>query len=102
MKGLFNNFVTVKRLSSYVGGKADYSIVSSDVEGHFEPIDATPSTLALRITGQAYRFTTEAHNSIRANDRLIVDGVEYGVKGVSTFTQKGIRFLKCIIEQPSI
>lgn len=101
MRGLFNKTATVKRLSAYSGDKATFQIVPNvEIEGHFYAIDKEGFLLDLRIAGQAYGFECEAEFfEILPNDILIIDNVEYNVKGVSKNEMKSLYFIRCILEK---
>lgn len=99
MRGLFNNFAQVKRLSAYVDGKAELEIQVGEIEGHFEPIDNDYNNVTLQMQGQAFLFVCEAFENIQEGDILIIENTEYGVRGVAPYKQKGLEYLRILLEK---
>jgi hypothetical protein len=88
---------TQKRVGTYSKNKATFATVTgASFTGALDPMDEQMS-LALGLAGQGYRFTTEGGADIKANDILIINSVEYHVRGVSRYTQGAIDILKCIL-----
>lgn len=101
MRGLFNAIATVKRLSAYSGNKSTMEVVPDfSVEGFFKPIENNDSLIDLSIVGQAYQFECESYNDLRAGDILVIDGVEYGIKGLAQYTMKSLNYWRCICDKP--
>jgi len=90
--------ITIQRLSQS-SDKSSYGAVSGTIYGLFMPVDSDQNIIALRITGQAYKFTTDAANDVRTGDIVTYLSEEYAVKGTQKFTQKSIKILYCFLEK---
>lgn len=99
---LFSSFtdpVTVKRLTQ-TNDQSEYATVSGvTYYGFFRPVDTSQNIIALRITGQAFQFSTDGINDIRISDILTYNSEEYGVLGIKRMTQKGVDVLHCYLEK---
>lgn len=95
----FQDAVTVKRLTQTNDQSAYATVSGVTYYGFFRPVDTSQNIIALRITGQAYQFTTDGANDIRNSDILTYNSEEYGVLGVKRMTQKGIDTLDCFLEK---
>ncbi len=94
----FTDVVTVKRLTQ-TASKSEYAAVSGSIYGLMVPVDQTQNIIALKIAGQAYKFTTDSANDIRVGDIITFEGEEYGVKGSQKFRQKSLGILLCHLEK---
>lgn len=94
----YTTTATIKR-QSYTADKSTYATVAGTVFGYFGPTTPTEGVGAQTIISQAYQFVTDGPNDIRANDRLVIDSVEYGVKGVQRFTQLSQDVLICTLNK---
>lgn len=94
----YDSEATIYRIS-YVGNAGSYA-ESGSYYGFFQPIDADNNTIAFQIMGQAYQFVTEGTADIQASDKLVIDSVEYRVRGVKRNTMKRHDILTVILELP--
>lgn len=94
----FTDAITLKRLSQ-TSGKSVYATVSGTLYGSIMPIDSDANVIALKITGQAYKFTTDGANDIRVGDILTFNSEEYGVRGLQRFTQKAVDVKYVVLEK---
>ncbi len=90
--------VTVKR-NTYTGDKSSYVTQSGTIFGYFSPTATNESIGAQGIISQSYQFTTDGAYDIQANDRLVINTVEYGVKGIQRFTQLSQDVLVCTLNK---
>lgn len=100
---LRSNFTTDAEVfrSSYVGDISSYSSTGNTYCGFFQPVDPDDNTIALRIQGQAYSFHTDGDADIVQNDKLLIDGVEYRVRGVRRHFMGSQDFKVCVMELPN-
>jgi hypothetical protein len=82
----------------YSGDKSTLTDQSTTYEGFFQPIDADQNTVALGIVSQAYQFVTDGDADIVASDMLVIDSVQYRVRGVRRNQMKRQDFITCIME----
>ncbi len=94
----FTDLVTIKRLTQ-TADKSAYAAVTGTFYGLFSPVDQDQKIIALKIVGQAYQFSTDGNNDIRAGDILTFNGEEYGCKGIQKHNQKSITILYCYLEK---
>lgn len=90
--------VTVKR-NTYTADKSAYVDQAGTIFGYFAPTGTNESIGAQGIISQSYQFITDGVEDIRANDRLVISTVEYGVKGVQRFTQLSQDVLVCTLNK---
>jgi hypothetical protein len=67
--------------------------------GYFAPTATNENSGAQGIISQSYQFITDGVQDIRANDRLTISTVEYGVKGIQRFTQLSQDILVCTLNK---
>ena len=84
----------------YTGNKSVLTDTSVDHLGFFQPIDSDQNTVALGLVGQAYQFVTDGDADIQASDALVIDSVEYRVRGVKRNVMKRQDFLTVLLELP--
>jgi len=94
----FTDPVTIKRLTQ-TADKSAYVAVSGTLYGLFIPVDQDQNVIALKIVGQAYKFSTDGVNDIRPGDIVTYLSEEYGVKGTQKLTQKSLSVLLCYLEK---
>lgn len=82
----------------YTANKSVMTNQNVTVYGFFQPIDSDMNTVALGIIGQAYQFVCEGDSDIRAADKLVIDSVEYRVRGAKRNTMKRSDFKTCTME----
>lgn len=99
LSSLFDTIATVKRLQAYSGSKSSYAETGDTYEGQFEPIQPDNNAIAMGIISQMYKFTTEHDADILEADKLEIDGVDYGVQGVSVYKNGSVEFLKVILQK---
>mgnify|MGYP003402453671 FL=1 len=90
--------VTVKR-NTYTGDKSEYVTQSDTIYGYFAPTATNENIGSQGIISQSYQFITDGVQDIRANDRLVISTVEYGVKGIQRFTQLSQDILVCTLNK---
>lgn len=94
----YTSVATVKR-NTYTGDKSSYVTQSTPINGYFAPTSTTETAGSQSIISQSYQFVTDGPEDIRANDRLVINSVEYGVKGVQRFTQLSQDVLICTLNK---
>lgn len=94
----YNTPVTVKR-NTYSADKSSYETQASTVYGYFAPTSTNENLGAQGIISQSYQFITDGYEDIQANDRLVINTVEYGVKGTQRFTQLSQDILICTLNK---
>lgn len=95
----YESSATVYRIG-YVGNAGSYSATGDVYEGFFQPIDNDNNTTAIQMMGQGYQFVTEGDADIQASDKLVIDGVEYRVRGIKRNVMKRHDFLTALLEEP--
>jgi len=96
----FTDTVTVKRLA-YTGDKGTKSTVAGvSYLGLFVPVDSNEGTIAMKIVGEAFKFSTDSSADIQVGDTLVYNSEDYTVKGIQRFNQKSLNILHCYLEKP--
>lgn len=82
----------------YTGNKSAIEDLSKTYYGFFQPIDSDTNTVALGIMSQAYQFVTDGNADIKPSDMLVIDSVQYRVRGIRRNIMKRQDFLTAIME----
>lgn len=73
---------TIKR-QTYVGSKSSYATVAAGF-GHFRALSEEQASVNGLQYGKAHSLETELGVDIREADKVVIDSVEYTVRGVAT------------------
>lgn len=95
-----NNTISAIKRQSYTGGKSSYSSVGSGT-GYLRPLSEEQAQANQMQWGQAFSLIVECAVDIREGDRVVVDSVEYAVKGVANHNRGGLTaYKKCLLTLP--
>lgn len=98
----YNHLATIKRITNSgvgVGSKGTYSTVGT-CYGYLHTIDQDQNSLGNMVMAQAQQFEVSADVDIRASDRLVINNVEYPVRGVQLNDFKRNSSITCSLEKP--
>lgn len=88
-----NNTINAIKRQTYTGGKSSYATTSSTT-GYLRPLSEEQAAANQMQWGQAFSLIVETRVDIQETDRVIVDLVEYTVKGVVNHNRGGITAYK--------
>lgn len=95
---MFNTPATIKRLS-YTSDIGSYATVSGvTLFGLFEPFDPQQAPIETQAGVQAYKFSTDGNAVVYASDIIVINSVEYQVKGLRRYVLGSLDFLDIILE----
>ncbi len=83
MKSFFTVSFTTKRLTQ-TGDKSAYVATSVSGAGMLRQLDEKTETLNSIQFGEGYRMMIETSKDVVATDKLVIDSVEYEVRGMKS------------------
>ena len=90
--GFLKKTVTVKRLVGNQGGNPDkfaFSTVGT-ISADIQPSSPETTQFVEGVAGETFNIFCEKGADIQKNDRVVIDGVDYTVKGMLEFDEGNI------------
>ena len=100
-----NKMAVIKRLTTTTNPNIKEWTEVGTVEGMFLPLSMEKSQIAKAegIIGKAYTFFVDLTADIQEMDRLIIDELEYSVKGIKKYEgSQAVDHSKILLEQRKI
>jgi len=97
MRYNYDTSVTLTRLSDTTADQSAYSAVPGTILGFFSPVSKTMAIVNGGVINQEYQFVTDGSADIRDGDKMVINGIAYGVKGSARFKQLSQDILVCSI-----
>ncbi len=98
----FTNQKTISAINrqTYAGGKSSYATVGS-ATGYLRPLtEEQASTNGVQF-GLGFSLITETDVDIREQDKVVIDSVEYTVRGTVLHDRGGAtRYRRCLLTKP--